>query len=292
MNVQVVLKRSKLSTLEQRKPGAVDALRTVDPAAWGDLVAADAAQRASEERVRQTLEELGHTARFLTRADFAGPEPDTDLVVTVGGDGTMLDVSHRVSTTPVLGVNSDRARSVGYFCATDAGGLRDALVAWQAGVARVVSLHRLQLHIDGQPFPTPCINDLLVTSANPGMMSRYVISAGGRSEKHASSGVWVSTAAGSTAGIRSAGGTVLPLEGDLIQYLVREPFAARHRGYELLRGVRHMHEGLQVRSLMEDGMIYVDGPFLAVAFGLGAELSLSPGPMLRVIGMDPERRER
>jgi hypothetical protein len=43
---------------------------------------------------------------------------------------------------------------------------------------------------------------------------------------------------------------------------------------------------------MEDGTIFIDGPFLTVPFGLGSELELTVGPSLTVIGMHPERRER
>lgn len=150
----------------------------------------------------------------------------------------------------------------------------------------------MSLRIDGALLPATCLNDVLVTNQNPGMMSRYVLSAGSRSEKQSSSGVWISTAAGSTAGIRSAGGTVLPLEGDLCQYLVREPFLGRNTRFELLRGVRHLREGLRIRSLMEDGMIYLDGPFDTVRFGLGTLLEVGAGPRLVLVGMDPELRER
>ena len=137
-----------------------------------------------------------------------------------------------------------------------------------------------------------CRRDLLVTNQNPAMMSRYVLSAGQRLETHASSGMWISTPAGSTAGIRSAGGTVMPLEGSLIQYLVREPYTAGPARYPLLKGVRELEEGLMLRSLMEGGVVYVDGPYIQIPFQLGAELRLIRGPSLRVVGLDPARRER
>lgn len=138
----------------------------------------------------------------------------------------------------------------------------------------------------------PCMNDLLVTNSNPAMMSRYVITSGERSETHASSGVWISTPAGSTAGIRSAGGTVMPLQGALMQYLVREPYTTGLARYPLLRGVRHLSEGLAIRSLMDDGRVYVDGPYISIPFPLGSTLALGEGPRLRVVDMDVDRRER
>jgi hypothetical protein len=150
----------------------------------------------------------------------------------------------------------------------------------------------MSLSLDGEPLGTPCLNDVLVANENPCMMSRYVLRAGSRAEKQSSSGIWISTPAGSTAGIRSAGGTVMPLEGSLLQYLVREPYTPRTVRYELLRGVRHLREGLSVQSLMQGGQLYVDGPWLKVPFGLGACLDIEEGPPLCVLGMDPSLRER
>jgi hypothetical protein len=142
-------------------------------------------------------------------------------------------------------------------------------------------LHRIAITVNGIAFPFPCLNDILVSSPNPAAMSRYVLTAGSRSEIQASSGIWISTPAGSTGGVRSAGGTVMPLEGALIQYAVREPYGPRQGRYELLRGVRHIREGLVVRSRMPEGSLYVDDL-----------MELREGPQLRVLGMHPALRER
>lgn len=42
------------------------------------------------------------------RSDLSQPIRDVDLVITVGGDGTLLQASHFIDdSVPVLGVNSD-----------------------------------------------------------------------------------------------------------------------------------------------------------------------------------------
>lgn len=44
----------------------------------------------------------------LFRCDLSQPVRDVDLVITIGGDGTLLKASHFVDgSIPVLGVNSD-----------------------------------------------------------------------------------------------------------------------------------------------------------------------------------------
>jgi NAD+ kinase len=256
------------------------------------MTAAAESQRVSNAAVAAALDEVGISARHLDRAEFEGPADDEDLVITIGGDGTMLDASHRVRDTPIVGFNSDPHRSVGYFCAANADRCLQVLQNVVAGTVARKTLHRIGLVVDGVEHPYPCMNDLLVTNQNPAMMSRYVISAGLRTETHASSGMWISTPAGSTAGIRSAGGTVMPLEGCLIQYLVREPYTTGDARYPLLKGVRELGEGLLLRSLMDGGTIYVDGPYIQIPFQLGSELKLNQGPRLTVFGLDAGRRER
>ena len=292
MKVVVVRKTPKLEVLRAASPERVEQLEVQDPTAFASLVAAADSQRVADGAVLSAVTRAGLTPRVVERADFGGVESDEVLVVTVGGDGTMLDVSHRVLGTPVLAFNSDPDRSVGYFCAADATQADEMVISFADGSAKSKRLCRIGLVVDGVAYPYPCMNDLLVTNQNPAMMSRYVFSAGQRIETHASSGLWISTPAGSTAGIRSAGGTVMPLEGSLIQYLVREPYTAGSARYPLLRGVREIEEGLMLRSLMDGGMIYVDGPYIQIPFRLGAELKLHRGPSIDVVGLDPARRER
>lgn len=291
MKAIVVIKEAKLDVLQQDNPDGLEHLRQTDERAWRQMVASEQVQRASRDEVQRALDTAGLESIFVAREAFEGPG-DADLVICVGGDGTVLDVSHQVLDVPVLAVNGDPERSVGYFCATDAFGLGRVLNEWLAGEASMSTLHRMVIDLDGERLPFACMNDILVANRNPAMMSRYVLTAGRREEQQASSGVWISTPAGSTAGIRSAGGTVMPLEGAMVQYLVREPFLGRARRYELLRGVRHLREGLRIRSLMDNGALYVDGPWNVVPFEIGSELTLSEGPPIRIVGMDPLLRER
>jgi NAD kinase len=292
MNACVVYKTPKLEVLLRQDPASVAQLEGRDPVAHRELVAGAAAQQQSNDLVAAALEAAGIQATWLSRDHFEEVPEGTDLVVVVGGDGTVLDVSHRVLDLPVLAFNSDPLRSIGYYTAASAAQAAGTVQALLEGRLDVCLVARLALTVDGVRFPYPCLNDILVANENPCMMSRYVLTAGQRSEKQASSGVWISTPAGSTAGIRSAGGTVMPLEGALIQYLVREPYVPRGVRYELLRGVRHLREGLRIRSLMQDGRLYVDGPWMTIPFGLGSSLELSEGPPLRILGMDPAVRER
>ena len=54
---------------------------------------------------------------MVERAHAMFDASDADLVVAVGGDGTLLAASHNVVDVPILGVNSAPGHSVGFFCA-------------------------------------------------------------------------------------------------------------------------------------------------------------------------------
>ena len=242
-------------------------------------------------RTIDALEQLRWSYDSVNREDFRGPDGH-DLVITVGGDGTVLSASHRTLGVPLLAVNSDPVRSVGYFCATDAAGITEKLQAFQAGQLSEYVLHRLRIQMGDEEVGPPVLNDVLVANENPAATSRYALIAGNRVEHQRSSGLWISTAAGSTAGIRSAGGSVLPLEVPLLQYLVREPVVSPLSHFELLRGVRELDEGIRVVSEMSQGYAYIDGPYESIPFGLGEEMRVSTHEPLRIMGLEPSRRER
>jgi NAD+ kinase len=207
--------------------------------------------------------------RLLARARF---------VVTVGGDGTLLTASHHVAGAAVLAVNSAPADSVGHFCLTDRRDFAATLDAIEGGRLRPTPVRRLGAALDGRPLAEPVLNDLLVTHQNPAATSRYRLAARGRAEEHRSSGLWIATAAGSTAGIRSAGGRVLPLRSRRLQFRARELYRERRRAYRLHHGFLGPGEALVVDSKMEAGFVYLDGARTAYPFPFGARLRVSVAP--------------
>lgn len=246
---------------------------------------------ASLNRVIEVLEITGYEFDVLSRGNVNSSD-GYDLVVAVGGDGTVLDLSHHIDDVPVLGINSDPEKSVGYFCAGDAASFESLLTRVVRHGWKPTSLMRYNVAVNGHVHQWPILNDILVAHLNPAAVTSVLMQVGeSEPEAQRSSGIWLSTPAGSTAAIRSAGGYVMPLESRDVQYLVREPCPPIHKAYRHTKGIRPINDLLAITSRMEEGMIYLDGPHNTLKFTIGDVLTLvDTAPPFRIFGLEHKDR--
>lgn len=236
------------------------------------MMRADAHHTAAVAETQEALRALG--VRFTVRTrDRMDEITDVDLVITVGGDGTLLAVSHAVGAIPMLGVNSAPLDSVGFLCAARMGDVRSKLAAILEGRAPRVTLARMAVRVDGELQHERVLNDALFAHPHPASTSRYLLTAGDRTEEQRSSGIWVSTATGSTAAIRSAGGRVMPLRSRALQYRVREPYSTPQEPLTRLGGVLREGETLLVANKMREARVYIDGPRSSLKVEIGQRVS-------------------
>lgn len=275
--VLVIYKKSVYRThVEERPSSRVRELLASKSPVVDKVVRAHEEHAGTLQTVRRTLEALGVQATFRFRRDV-GETDGFDLVVTIGGDGTLLWVSHFVTSTPVLCVNSAPRDSVGFFAGATARNVEERLAAAIAGRLHATLLQRMAVAIDERVIEKRVLNDVLLSHENPAGMSRYTIQHGRRVEDQKSSGIWIGPAAGSTAAQRSAGGRVLPARSRKIQYVVREPYDPYDR-YRLVRGLVRPGERFSVLSRMHQAHLYVDGPYRYHRVRLGEAVSFSLGP--------------
>jgi NAD+ kinase len=220
----------------------------------------------------------------VLREDFDGVDDDIDLVVAVGGDGTVLDAARRVIHTPVLGINSDPARSIGSLCAAKPDSMTATLDAAMEGRSEPISLVRMRVRVGETELPTMVLNDVLLAHPNPAATSRYLMTQGEISERQLSSGVWVATPAGSSGALRSAGGTPMPRASERLQWRAREPYEPVGRPpYQLAAGFVEPGESLEVVWGARRGNVYLDGAHLSHPVRLGERVCLSAdAPRLRL----------
>lgn len=131
-----------------------------------------------------------------------------DLLVTVGGDGTVLKAVREIPdhNTPILGVNMGRR---GYLTEVDPSGFEEALAKWVQGKFQVEKLWKISVAYDNR-IVGEGLNEALLTPAVPAKMLSLEISLRGRHFYGArADGLVVATPTGSTAHTFSAGGPVL-----------------------------------------------------------------------------------
>jgi NAD kinase len=233
----------------------------------------DAYHRALD-RLRRDLD-VGLPRQLLDRALVPTYSFETgDLVVTLGQDGLVANTAKYAGVQPIIGVNPDPARYDGVLLPFSPAEARKAVEQVLEGraVSRAVTLAEVVLN-DGQRLLA--FNDLFI-GAKTHVSARYRIHAGGKVEAQSSSGVLVSTGAGSTGWMSSvftmAGGVTafaggragrslrLDWEDARLLYAVREPFVSRHSSAAIVAGLLEPGEELVLESLMPSGgVIFSDG---------------------------------
>lgn len=197
-----------------------------------------------------------------------------ELFISVGGDGTFLEVAKYLTDQPIVGVNSDPARSVGKFCSCNKTNFRDYFEKALTKPKFIRKLHRLEIFLNKKNPGIYILNDILICHSNPAAMSHYVLTVGSRSERQKSSGIWIATASGSTGGIHSAGGKKMSGQSKHIQYLPRELYEGYGTDYKLRGGQLASGDNLGVISQMQEGVIYLDGPHHPLIFNYGSHLEV------------------
>jgi hypothetical protein len=274
--VLIVRRATRLEELIARfntKPQA----RFYIESAGGDFADYDAEDAA----YRRALDEVEHAVRgvakvqvidrgFLPNYLFA----EDELVVAVGQDGLVANTAKYALARPIVGVNPEPSRYDGVLLPFDAHSAIDGVRAALTGHAliRQVSMATARLN-DGQHLLA--FNDFFL-GVRTHVSARYRIAAGGREEVQSSSGVLVSTGAGSTgwlssvfnmaAGVGRFAGVQMKVPPPLswgareLRWVVREPFASRASGATLVAGQLAEGETLELESHMPmNGVIFSDG---------------------------------
>jgi NAD+ kinase len=272
--VLIIYKKSAYQRLGRtRRAGRVEELLARNDRSVSRLMAAHDDHLQSIEAARAILEKLDVRPVFRYRSD-ANRAEEFDLVVTLGGDGTLLWASHLVGHQPMVAINTAPQDSVGYFCAGTKNNLEETLVAAVDGSLGSTKLTRMQIELDGEIVSSRVLNDVLFCHECPAATTRYILGHRDAEEEHKSSGLWIGPAAGSTAAQRSAGGKILPPSSKRLQYVVREPYEPAGVSFSLKRGLIEPGESLSLTSKIDGGRLYVDGPHVRREVELGGKIVL------------------
>ena len=202
---------------------------------------------------------------------------EDDLVVTVGQDGLVVNTAKYLTRQPILAVNPDPQHIEGVLLPFNWRTVETALHTALLGQANIQSVTMAQAKLnDGQELLA--FNDLFI-GPKTHVSARYHIKQANQEEDQSSSGLIISTGAGSTgwmksvyagaAGIiRALGGEVhMPKDGgrfdwdaDYLMYAVREPWPSKTSKANMVFGVITPEQPLVLSSYMaEHGVIFSDG---------------------------------
>ena len=245
----------------------IEALRAADEAQRRTL---DAVSNAVPAQWRHAEVERGQLSRFLF-------EPD-DLVVVVGQDGLIPNVSKYLRDQPVLGIGPG---APGVLCRHSPGDLRDLL----AGRARPETEVRTMVEAivdDGQRLRA--LNEIFAGDRGH-QSARYDLRIGKRAETQSSSGVVVGTGTGAGGWLASLWGQNRPgfglpgaTSGELA-YFVREAWPSETTGTSLTAGLLAAGEGLEL-SARSALVVFGDGierDFLRLEWGQGLTVRKAEG---------------
>ena len=227
---------------------------------------------------------------FLPNFVF-GPK---DVVMTLGQDGLVVNTAKYLNGQPIIAVNPDPERFDGILLPFQISTLSQAVNNLLKGSPRIrnITMGKVELN-DGQSLFA--FNDFFV-GAKSHISARYTIKYQGRQEHHSSSGVVISTPAGSTGwmsslfnmakGIASFKGfniaidpTRLDWDERRLIFIVREPFRSKWSGADLVAGeISEQNKIILESHMAESGVIFSDGmesDFLEFNSGTTATIGLA-----------------
>jgi NAD kinase len=295
----IVTRRTALDELVRRFNTREQARFYIDQmgGSFGDYEAAHDAEMRARDALRAAIPRGLRTQwidrEFLPNFQF-GPD---DLVATLGPDGLVVNTAKYLGTQRLLALNPDPRRIDGVLVPFRVDQAAWALATHARGALglRRVVMARADLN-DGQSLHA--VNDLFV-GARTHVSARYRLALGDRAEDQSSSGVIVSTGAGSTGWLRSvltgAAGVVAAYapgpevdavrdrfrfgwEEERLVLSVREPFVSKTTAARIVHETVTAAAPLEITSHMpQNGVIFSDGveeDFLA--FNSGATARIAP----------------
>lgn len=202
---------------------------------------------------------------------------EDDLVVTIGPDGLVVNTAKYLHQQPILAVNPDPNKIEGVLLPFTTDKVIRNLPETLAGQSRIQAITMANARLnDGQELLA--FNDLFIGPKSH-TSARYRLEHGGRTEDQSSSGIIISTGAGSTGWLKSVyagaagvikalGGKVqMPKDGgrfgwdeDYLIFTVREPWPSKTSKAKQVFGIITPDQPLVLTSYMADhGVIFSDG---------------------------------
>lgn len=173
------------------------------------------------KRVQAFLEAKGKCYDVRMESIDTAEEPwqpissDTDCIIVLGGDGTMIRAANRLLTydIPVFGIN---AGTLGYLTGVEASDAEKGLERLCSGTFRVENRMMLTAEINGE-YADSVLNEVAITRSGASRIINLAVYVNGALlDVVSGDGLLIATPTGSTGYNLSAGGAVVTPEAKLI----------------------------------------------------------------------------
>lgn len=215
-----------------------------------------------------------------------------NIIIVIGQDGLVANTAKYANNVPIVAVNPDKNRFDGVLLPFDVSNFLNGVIAVLENKAKAKTLRFAEAKLnDNQRLLG--FNDLFV-GASSHISARYKISYNDNTEEQSSSGLIISTSAGSTGWLSSIfnmayGVTNMfeknlrpqkpELKGNQLFFAVREPFKSIRTQIGITAGIVQNSNKLIIESLMpSQGIIFSDGiekDFLNFNSGAIAEIGIA-----------------
>lgn len=204
-----------------------------------------------------------------TITDDVSQTKNCDLLVVVGGDGTILNVSEEAAKfqKPILSVNNGR---MGFLTEVEICEFEEALKCIKAGNCQFERRMMLQVDVQGKTFNA--LNEMLIVKEKRSSIGRVEV----RCENilidvYEGDGVIISTPTGSTGYSLSAGGPILSPH---INALVLTPLCVHSLHNRPVIFAENEQLEITVQSRGDDNSLYIDGKEVLTDICNGTKLTV------------------
>lgn len=230
------------------------------------------------------------------------------LIIAIGQDGLVANTAKYANGQPIIGVNPDPSRYDGILLPYNKDTVHQALDNALSTKASTINVTMAAAKFsDGQELLA--FNDFFIGAATH-TSARYKIQFNQQMEQHSSSGIIVSTGAGSTGWLsslynmqrglndlmgmgkkkaRKPQSNQLDWDAEELVFIVREPFLSRASGIDIISGRINAVNALELESMMpNNGVVFSDGiekDF--IRFNSGTSVSIGVSDKKAAIVMEP-----
>ncbi|WP_298421114.1 sugar kinase [uncultured Kordia sp.] len=228
---------------------------------------------------------------------------ENELILVIGQDGLVANTAKYVNGLPIIGINPDVERYDGILLKHSPNDLKSMLKKISKGnyQTKQVTMAKATLN-DGQTLLA--FNDFYI-GADSHVSSRYQIEFNGKKEQQSSSGIIISTGAGSTGWLSSVFNmtknigefhyqnttncsSTFAWNDDQLVFVVREPFLSKMSQTNIGYGIITKTCSLKIESNMPTkGIIFSDGietDFLNFNSGSTVEINIADEKATLIIG--------